>query len=211
VSFPIQIAYRNVEASPAIEALVEKQAEKLSTFHERILRCHVVIELTHRHLRRGNRFQVKVVLAVPGGQVAVHSLSSPVDPGKFLEAGRKTKKQEIGAPQKELRQAVADAFHSTGRRLQDLIRRQRSEVKLHQPRSARVADLFPNRGYGFLETADGRRLYFHRNSVLHGAFDRLKRGIPVTFSEEPGEKGPQASTVRLAARAHKSGRPSIAA
>jgi cold shock CspA family protein len=33
--------------------------------------------------------------------------------------------------------------------------------------------------------------------VLDGAFARLKPGTAVSFAEEEGEKGPQASTVRL--------------
>ena len=52
-------------------------------------------------------------------------------------------------------------------------------------------------GFGFLETADGREIYFHKNSVLDGAFSRLSVGARVAFAEEPGDKGPQASTVRL--------------
>ena len=44
-------------------------------------------------------------------------------------------------------------------------------------------------------TGDGREIYFHRNSVLNGRFDRLERGAKVRFIEEMGEKGPQASTV----------------
>lgn len=211
VSFPVQITYRDVDVSPSIEAWVRKQASKLNTFHERIVRCHVMIELAHRHLRRGNRFQVKVHLIVPGGEVAVRSLSAPVDPEKFLDAGRKRKKQEIGAPQKELRQAVASAFHSTGRRLQDLVRRQRNEVKPHEMPLARVVDLFPKRGYGFLETSDGRLIYFHRNSVLHRAFSRLSRGMQVTFAEEAGEQGPQASTVRPVSRPRQAKRQPVAA
>lgn len=210
-TFPIQIGYRNVESSAAMEAWVRKQAEKLATFHERIVRCRVVVGLAHRHLRHGNRFQVKVLLSVPGGQVAVSNLSAPVDPEKFLEAGRKLKKQEIGAPQKELRQAVEDAFHVAGRRLQDLIRRQRNQVKLHEARRARVVNIFPQRGYGFLETPEGRRIYFHRNSVLNGGFGRLSRGMTVVFAEEAGDQGPQASTVRLVSRQHKPARRSMAA
>ncbi len=52
-------------------------------------------------------------------------------------------------------------------------------------------------GFGFLQTSDGREIYFNANSVLNGAFARLKAGTRVTFAEEAGEKGPQASTVRL--------------
>jgi cold shock CspA family protein/ribosome-associated translation inhibitor RaiA len=211
VSFPLQIVYREVEATTAIDELVRKHADKLSTFHDRIVHCRVFIELAHRHLRRGNRFQVKVQVTVPGGLVAVSSLSSAIDPEKLLEAGRKTKKMEIAAPEKELRQALADAFQSAGRRLQDLLRKQRSEVKSHRPPVARVAEIFPDRGYGFLETPDGRRIYFHRHSVLHGAFDRLIPGMTVTFAEEAGEQGPQASTVRAALPSTKPRRPSFVA
>ena len=51
-------------------------------------------------------------------------------------------------------------------------------------------------GYGFLESPDGRELYFHRNSVLHNEFERLELGDCVTFSEEEGQRGPQASSVK---------------
>ncbi len=51
--------------------------------------------------------------------------------------------------------------------------------------------------FGFLESADGREVYFHRNSVLDGAFARLQVGSRVSFAEEAGDKGPQASTVHL--------------
>jgi cold shock CspA family protein len=197
MSFPVQVTFRNVPASPAIEAWVQKQAEKLETFHQRIVRCRVVIDLAHRHLRRGNRFLVKVLLSVPGGQLTARNLAAPVDPEKLLEAGRKVKKYEIAVPQKELRQAIADAFHSAGRQLQDMIRLQRGKVKTHEGVVAQVVEVFPSQGYGFLETAEGRRVYFHRNSVLHDAFADLIRGAVVRFAEEKGEKGPQATTVQL--------------
>jgi cold shock CspA family protein len=61
----------------------------------------------------------------------------------------------------------------------------------------RVARIDASGEFGFIETADGREIYFHRNSVLNKAFSRLKPGTAVSFAEEEGEKGPQASTVRL--------------
>lgn len=197
MSFPVQVTYRNVPASPAIEDWVRKQAEKLETFHPRIVRCRVVIDLAHRHLRRGNRFLVKVLLSVPGAQLTARNLAAPVDPEKLLEAGRKVKRYEIAVPQKELRQAIADAFHSAGRQLQDMVRLQRGKVKTHEGVVAQVVEVFPSQGYGFLETAEGRRVYFHRNSVLHDAFADLTRGAIVRFAEEKGEKGPQATTVQM--------------
>jgi cold shock CspA family protein len=62
---------------------------------------------------------------------------------------------------------------------------------------ARVVRIFPIEDYGFLETLDGREIYFHKNSVLQTSFDRLEVGTEVYFAEEVGEKGPQASTVRV--------------
>jgi cold shock CspA family protein len=52
--------------------------------------------------------------------------------------------------------------------------------------------------YGFIVTPDGREVYFHRNSVVGGDFDRLEAGADVRFVEELGEQGPQASTVHPA-------------
>lgn len=49
-----------------------------------------------------------------------------------------------------------------------------------------------------LATPDGREIYFHWHSVLHPGFDCLAVGTKVRFVEEPGEKGPQASTVAIA-------------
>jgi cold shock CspA family protein len=53
------------------------------------------------------------------------------------------------------------------------------------------------RGRATAHVVDGREIYFHRNSVLDGGFARLAAGARVTFAEEAGEKGPQASTVKL--------------
>ena len=78
------------------------------------------------------------------------------------------------------------------------MRRLQGEVKQHDgPPTATVARLDPAGEYGFLETGDGREIYFHRNSVLDAGFSRLTVGSRVSFVEEAGEKGPQASTVKL--------------
>ena len=102
------------------------------------------------------------------------------------------------APHKQLRQAINDAFKAAGRRLQDYARRQRGDTKSPSllP-EARVSKILPQEGYGFLTSDDGREIYFHKNSVLGRAFPRLKLGTTVRFVEEAGEKGPQASTVRI--------------
>jgi cold shock CspA family protein len=89
------------------------------------------------------------------------------------------------------------------RELEDYVRELRGDVKTHDPLPhAKVSELFPMEDYGFIKTHEGHRLYFHRNSVLDGRFDELDIDSEVSFVEELGDKGPQASTVRLAGRHH---------
>ncbi len=94
--------------------------------------------------------------------------------------------------------ALNDAFKRARRRLQDHARRMRGEVKSHEaPPIATVKRFDEAGGFGFLETQDGREIYFHKNSLLNGSSLPVAPGTRVTFFEEMGEKGPQASTVRL--------------
>jgi cold shock CspA family protein len=58
-----------------------------------------------------------------------------------------------------------------------------------------VCKLFPQEGYGFILKEGGGEVYFHKNA-LHGIkFEDLEDGTEVVFNIEPGEKGPQATTV----------------
>jgi cold shock CspA family protein len=56
--------------------------------------------------------------------------------------------------------------------------------------------------YGFLQTLDGREIYFHENSLVDGDFNDLEVGQEMVFVEEAGDKGPQASTVKPVGRHH---------
>jgi len=99
--------------------------------------------------------------------------------------------------------AVRDAFKAARRQLQDRMRVQRGDVKPHPAEPhGKILSLDPSRDCGLIETSDGREIYFHRNSVLNQGFDQLEPGVEVRFSEEPGDKGPQASTVRVIGKHH---------
>ncbi len=172
---PLQITSRDFELTPAIEADIRERAEKLESYYDRITGCHVIIEAPVGHHRKGGPFDVRIDLKLPRGELTV---------------------TRQGA--EDLTVAIRDAFDAARRRLEDHVRGLRGAVKAHEPpSSARVARIFAGEGYGFLETPDGREIYFHRNSVLDGRFDDLKAGTEVRFVEEAGEKGPQASTVAI--------------
>jgi cold shock CspA family protein len=96
---------------------------------------------------------------------------------------------------------VREAFDTAARLLEDYVRRRRGQTKRHDPVAhGRVRVVMPGQDHGFLETVDGREVYFHRNSVVGGQFGALVPGTEVAFVEEPGEKGPQATTVRVVGR-----------
>lgn len=185
-----QTTFRGVQRSDALDALIRDEAAKLERFFDGIMSCRVLVEPAHEHQRRGSPYHVRIELHVPGQEIVVSHLPSVT--AAPYEAGRG---EEIDARFKDPQLAVHDAFKKAGRRLQDYARRLAGDVKEHgEPlphgHVARLGD-----GYGFLESSDGREIYFHRNSVLDDGFDALRVGAAVRFVEEQGESGPQASTV----------------
>jgi cold shock CspA family protein/ribosome-associated translation inhibitor RaiA len=175
---PLQIGYRDVTPSAAVERAIRERAEKLDEFYDRITGCRVVVESPHRRQRQGRRFHVRVELAVPGRVIVVNRNPKP--------------HQEY----EDVYVAIRDAFDATTRQLEDYVRESRGFTKSHTaPPEGRIARLVPAGGYGFIETSDGREVYFHHNAVVDGAFERLEVGMPVRFAEELGEQGPQASSV----------------
>ena len=73
-----------------------------------------------------------------------------------------------------------------------------AEVRLSQGQAIGTVVRFDPAGeFGFLRANDGHEIYFHRNSVIDGKFTELAVGSRVMFADEIGEKGPQASTVKL--------------
>ncbi len=195
---PLHITFRNMKPSATIQEWVRTEADKLDSFYQRVMRCRVAIEVPHRHHREGSPYHIRIDLTVPGEEIVVKREPSLSHRARQLgETGIK-KHLEGKTSHKNLRLAINDAFRAAGRRLQDYARRQRGDIKSHAPlQVARVSKILRDEGYGFLTSDDGRGIYFHKNSVLNRAFSRLKVGTMVSFVEEPGEKGPQASTVRI--------------
>ena len=183
MQLPLQISFRHMEHSPALEAVIVDRAKRLDTFASQIMSCRVVVEPAGRHRAQGEQYEVRIDITLPGGEVVA------------------TREPSAHEEYKEISIAVRDAFDSAGRQIEEFMRRQRRDVKhVSATPHAKVSKLVPDRDFGFLTTPEGREIYFHRNSVLNDAFDRMAIGTEVAFAEEEGEKGPQASTVRVVGR-----------
>jgi cold shock CspA family protein len=199
---PIQIVFHQMETVPQVEGWIRSEAEKLDRYYARITGCRVGVEFVHRRYRSENPYQVKIELSVPGEEIV--ATQQPAIHGAMKHFSEPKRVKRLEGPEfryKDLHAALADAFKAAKRRLEDYACRQRQQVKtrIASPR-ARLARIFTQQGYGFLAAPDGRQIYFHKGSVLNGQFHRLHVGDEVIFSEEMGEKGPQASTVRLTRR-----------
>lgn len=201
MELPTQITFRNMESSEHVKEWIRLEAGKLETFYQPIMGCRVAVEVPHRHRRKGAAYGVRIDLTLPGGEIVIKRAPTLA---RRLAQVRKTavsKQEELDAPRKNLRIAINQAFQAASRRLQEYARKQRREVKRHEPVPvARVSRIFPDEGYGFITAPDGHEVYFHEDSVLNGAYKRLKIGTLVHFVEEKGEKGPQASTVRISGK-----------
>lgn len=195
MTVPPQITIRNMEPDPNLEPAVLKEIAALERFFNRITSCRVMIEQTGSRAF-GGLYHVRIDLGVPNDELVVERLPTLHKRLQETEAQKETKQSELKRTRREVQRAIHDAFREMRRRLQDYARRLKGQTKRHEPQfAAKVARLFED--HGFLETFDGRELYFNRNSVLDGHFNKLRPGSEVHFAEESGDKGPQASTIRL--------------
>ena len=178
---PLEIHFHNLAKSEAIEAAARERAKKLEQFAASIVSCRVTIGAPHRHHRKGKLYQVSVDVRIPGGEIVAKRGSSD------------------NHAHEDVYVAIRDAFDAARRQLQDRLRIERGKIKLHDgPPHGTVIALIRDQGFGRIATAEGREIYFHRNAVINADFDKLELGASVWFDEEPGDNGPQATTVHVA-------------
>jgi ribosomal subunit interface protein len=178
MTIPLQISFRDMDPSPAIEARIREKAAKLERFASRITSCGVVVEARNRHQRQGRLYNVRINLRAPGEELVVGQ-GHPHDHAH-----------------EDVNVAIRDAFDAARRQLEDHTHRQRGDVKTHaEAPHGKIARLFPD--HGFIATSDGNEVYFHRNSVSGDRFESLETGdeVRLVVAEGEGIEGPQASTV----------------
>jgi len=184
MQLPIHIVLTKVPQPATVRQEILKAADAVERFYDRITSCRVAVSNPEMRHRKGGLYDVHISMRMPGR--------------KDIEVSRRAEDQ---AEREHLNVALRKAFAQARRQLQDVARESRGDVKSRAEQEiGRVTKLFDRSGYGIVEAPDGREIYFHRNSVLNRGFRRLHIGCPVTFAEEMGETGPQASTVRIVGR-----------
>jgi cold shock CspA family protein len=189
---PLQVSYRNVPKSAALEDLVLRKLEDLEQ-HGRVQGCRVVVEAPNRPAPGGKRYHVTLSVRVPGDEIVIRQ-------GPASHKGHD-----------EVEVAISEAFHAARRQLQDHERRVRGQTKRHEPtyEHGRIAKIFDVDRYGFVSGADGREVFFHENAVRRHQFDHLAVGDLIRFVETADGDGVRASVVvpmRSASRNAREGR-----
>ncbi|MDX5361834.1 MAG: HPF/RaiA family ribosome-associated protein [Alphaproteobacteria bacterium] len=182
---PLQITFKNTDPSPAVEARIREKAARLERFYDRITSCRVTVEAPDKHHRKGGLFRVMIDLGVPGNEIVVGG------------TGPQNHAHE------DVYVAVRDSFEAAERALKAHARKMRGDVKAHDvPDHGRVASLFED--HGFAAMAGGPEVYFHRNAVTDGSFDKLSVGdeVRIVVAEKEGVAGPQASAITPVGKHH---------
>jgi len=181
MQIPVQVTFRHIDPSPAVEARARELAGRLDHFYERITGCHIVIAGPPAHRHKGGPFAVRIDVVVPGQEIFVDS------------------ERDLHAEHSDVYVALRDAFDAMRRKLEDYARRQRGDIKHHESsmRVGVIAEINSDAGFGRIESEDGHLVYFHRNSVHDAKFESLALGTRVRFEDESGDLGPQAVAVRV--------------
>jgi ribosome-associated translation inhibitor RaiA len=185
---PLELAFRHVDSTEWAEAEIRDRVAKLEKIYDRLVSCRVKVERPNQ--AHGVPPVVSIELGIPGRA----DLVVAADPEHL--------QRRYQSP--DLRNAITESFRIAERQLFELKeqRTRRTKQAHHDDANqylGQIAEMHAEEDHGFLLTKEGSLLYFHRNSLLNGDFDRLSRGEEVHYVEEIGDTGPIATKVRLKA------------
>ena len=72
MKIPLQITFRDMAPSAAIESNVREKAAKLDELYADIMSCRVIIEAPHHHHHKGKAYSVRIDLTVPGAELVIN-------------------------------------------------------------------------------------------------------------------------------------------
>ena len=183
-----EISFHNCKSSAAVEDAIHEHIARLERIYGHLTTCRVRVDQRNQNQNDTIPPVVRIEISVPGHKdiVVAH------EPDHL--------QRKFQAP--DLHNAINEAFRIAEARLSKFKDKRADHGTAGMRHEAaqefrgQVAELTPGEDFGFLKTKEGALLYFHRNSMLTGDFDRLHRGDQVSYVEAMGDNGPTASKVR---------------
>jgi cold shock CspA family protein/ribosome-associated translation inhibitor RaiA len=166
----LHIDAQHANVGPEVRTWITQRLEALNAPHEDIVHARVTLVKQTHHQQGCDEARVFLTL-----------------PGKTLSATRTGD---------TLNDALYQVMDVITRELHDFRSIRQHTVKTPGPRPrGRIVRLFPDRGYGFIETESHRDVYFHAHAVHGLPFEQLSVGMAVDLDVEAGHAGPHATRV----------------
>ena len=80
LQIPLQITFRNMPSSAALEAHIRDKVARLGGFHPRIVSCRVAVEELAGRQQKGRQFRIRLDVRTPGHQELVVNHDHDEDP-----------------------------------------------------------------------------------------------------------------------------------
>jgi cold shock CspA family protein/ribosome-associated translation inhibitor RaiA len=185
---PLEVAFHNIDSSDWAETEIRQRVADLEKIYDRLTSCRVRVDQRATNNSGSIPPVVHIELGIPGRKDVVVSH----EPDHLMRKFQRP----------DLHNAIHEAFRIAERCLHDLKEQRdgRTKIAHHDaPNQAlgQIAETDPGGEFGFLLTKEGGLLYFHRNAMLSGNFDDLRRGHEVYYVQGMGDTGPVASKVRV--------------
>lgn len=132
MQLPVQITWRDMESSPAVEAEIRGEATKLEEFFDRITSCRVTVDIPRRYQNGEYQFHIRIDLTVPGAEIVANHEPTLHNSIRRMESEEHSKGQELSTPHKDVYVAIRDAFKTARRKLQVYAHRRNGAVKHHE-------------------------------------------------------------------------------
>lgn len=113
MQLPLEITFRGIPHSDAVETRIREKAAKLERFCDNIISCKVAVEAEHHNQQQGNLYHVRVDLNVPNKHIVV------------------SREHHDRQAYEDVYVALRDAFDAAKRQLEEHVRIQRGQVKNH--------------------------------------------------------------------------------
>ena len=108
---PVQITFRDMEPSAAVESHIREKAARLEQYYDRIMSCRVMVEAPHGHHHQGRLNQVRIDLGVPDAALVVSHEHHHRD-----------------SAHEDVYVVIRDAFNAMQRQLEDYARKRCGQV-----------------------------------------------------------------------------------
>lgn len=110
---PLQIVFRDVDHSDAVEARIREKVEMLEKHSDKIVSCRVTVSAPHKSQTKGGLYDIRLDIGMPREEIVV------------------TKTHNNDSSHEDVYVTISDAFNAARRQIKEWVQRNRGEVKSH--------------------------------------------------------------------------------